>query len=176
MSVGERVRRRRESLGMTQGELAQAAGMTHAAVSQVENDKRQPYPRTMKRLASALGIELAGLIGEELPRDWLLSPALARRADVWDASGGVCYYCGKALHPFRDFHIDHYIARSCGGGDDTDNLVASCRSCNWDKRVELDLPELVSRRKGASSVQADEDPPQLRAQDERADGDGTGQH
>jgi transcriptional regulator with XRE-family HTH domain len=146
MLEGERVRRRREALGMTQEELAKAAGMTHAAISQVEHGKRQPYPRTMKRLAAALGVELGALLGDEEYIAGRLQPGLARRADVWDASGGRCYYCGKQLHPFRDFHIDHFIAKSNGGADERDNLVASCRECNWDKRMVLDWPERRRQR------------------------------
>jgi len=52
------------------------------------------------------------------------------RAVIWDKSGGKCWYCGTNLHPFRNFSIDHFIPIVKGGGEDFDNLVPSCRSCN----------------------------------------------
>jgi len=47
---------------------------------------------------------------------------IERRAAVWDASGGVCHYCGAAMHPVRDFTVDHVVARANGGTDDPGNL------------------------------------------------------
>ncbi|MCA9861131.1 MAG: HNH endonuclease [Thermomicrobiales bacterium] len=61
------------------------------------------------------------------------------RADVWDKTTGHCWHCGRELHPFRDFHIDHLIPFSRGGSDDFDNLVPACSACNLSKggkRVE----------------------------------------
>ncbi len=57
------------------------------------------------------------------------------RADVWDRSEGVCTYCGKALHPMRDFDVDHVIPVSRGGDNSPTNLVASCRRCNLSKQA-----------------------------------------
>jgi transcriptional regulator with XRE-family HTH domain len=139
MVDGTRVEHWRRTRGMTQGELGKAAGMTHAQISAIENGKRQPYPRNAKKLADALGVDIADILGGD-PSHGLQATTL-RRADVWDKSGGVCYYCGKELHPIRDFHVDHFVATSLGGSDEPDNLVASCRECNWDKRMEIDWPE-----------------------------------
>lgn len=52
------------------------------------------------------------------------------RADVWDDSGGACFHCGEALHPFRNFHVDHVLPVIAGGTNDRKNLVASCKTCN----------------------------------------------
>lgn len=52
------------------------------------------------------------------------------RADVWDKSRGFCWYCGGELHPFRNFHVDHMKPVIDGGGNDLDNLVPCCTSCN----------------------------------------------
>lgn len=41
-----------------------------------------------------------------------------------------CWYCGT-LNPNT---VDHITPISKGGGDDTDNLVLACKSCNSRKR------------------------------------------
>jgi hypothetical protein len=52
------------------------------------------------------------------------------RADVWDKTGGKCWYCGRQTNPWRDFSIDHFLPSCNGGSDDLTNLVPCCRSCN----------------------------------------------
>lgn len=60
------------------------------------------------------------------------------RAQVWDASKGVCYICGGPLHPFRNFHVEHVIPRCAGGTDAHENLRASCQKCNLHKAATHD--------------------------------------
>lgn len=55
------------------------------------------------------------------------------RADVWDKTDGHCYYCGKKLHPFRDFTMDHIVPASKGGSSGLENLVPACDPCNVEK-------------------------------------------
>lgn len=55
------------------------------------------------------------------------------KADVWDKTGGLCYYCETRLNPFRDFSVDHVIPASRGGGSGLENLVPACESCNREK-------------------------------------------
>ncbi len=52
------------------------------------------------------------------------------RAAVWNAQDGCCYHCGKQLHPFTDFHVDHLVRLCEGGADTLENMVASCVACN----------------------------------------------
>jgi ribosome-binding protein aMBF1 (putative translation factor) len=88
--------------------------------------------------------------------DRKLTAALERRAAIWDASGGKCHYCGRDLHPFRDFEIEHVVAKCNGGTNAPDNLVASCWNCNRRKRDQVDIPTALARR-GEQSVLADGD-------------------
>jgi len=54
---GERLRRLRESAGLTQEELAAKAGLTAKAVSALERgERKRPYPHTVRSLADALGL------------------------------------------------------------------------------------------------------------------------
>lgn len=51
--------------------------------------------------------------------------------DILDNSNGKCNYCGKDCK--ENYHIDHIIPVSRGGGNNIDNLCLSCPSCNWSK-------------------------------------------
>lgn len=57
----ERLRERRLEAGLTQAELAAAAGLNAATVSHLESGKTDPQPRSLKRLAAALGCRPADL-------------------------------------------------------------------------------------------------------------------
>jgi len=46
-------------------ELATAAGLTQAAISQIEAGKRIPGSGTLKAIAKALGLRASTLLGEE---------------------------------------------------------------------------------------------------------------
>ena len=54
---GARLRRLRETAGLTQEELASKAGLTAKAISVLERgERRRPYPHTVRALADALGL------------------------------------------------------------------------------------------------------------------------
>ena len=47
----------RERQFLTQGELAQKAGLGRDTVNQIERGKQKPYFRTVRKLAKALGVK-----------------------------------------------------------------------------------------------------------------------
>jgi len=53
-------RRRR---GLTQRELGELAGVAHTTVQRLESLGRGAYPQTLRKLATALGVEPADLVG-----------------------------------------------------------------------------------------------------------------
>lgn len=60
-----RIRQARRRAGLSQEELAEASGVSPATVVQAELGNRQPQGRTLRKLAAALGAEVAELIEEE---------------------------------------------------------------------------------------------------------------
>ncbi|GAA4638657.1 hypothetical protein GCM10023196_097270 [Actinoallomurus vinaceus] len=56
--LGRVVRTRREQLGMTQGQLAERAGLTQPAVARFEAGGTMPTIPMLERLAEALGMRL----------------------------------------------------------------------------------------------------------------------
>ncbi len=61
--VGDKVKRLRDERALTQGELAEKAGLTVAALSRIERNNAEPRPTTRRKLAEALGVDLSELIG-----------------------------------------------------------------------------------------------------------------
>ena len=55
-------RRRR---GLTQRQLGELAGVAHTTVQRLESLSRGAYPQTLRKLATALGVEPADLVGGE---------------------------------------------------------------------------------------------------------------
>lgn len=56
---GAAIRHRREALGMSQGALAAAIGLTNQGhMSRIEAGKAQPSPPKLRQIADALGVEV----------------------------------------------------------------------------------------------------------------------
>jgi len=62
--LGERIRKRRESLGIQINDLANTIGVTSSLISQIERAKAFPSILTLKKIADALHITVGELIGE----------------------------------------------------------------------------------------------------------------
>lgn len=77
--LGERLRLSRTARGMTQSNLARAAGTTHATISRIESALQDPAATATSRIASALGVTtdyLLGLSDVSTPAEHL-APAMA---------------------------------------------------------------------------------------------------
>jgi transcriptional regulator with XRE-family HTH domain len=62
MSIGKRIRKRRQILEMTQQELAEAIGVTPQHISAIEQDKRDPSLSSLAQLAEELGVTIDYLV------------------------------------------------------------------------------------------------------------------
>ena len=67
-SLGKRIRAIRETAGMTQAELAMAAGIGRITEVRIENGTQSPRYETLVALARALGWPVADLLAEESVR------------------------------------------------------------------------------------------------------------
>ena len=67
-TVGERVRRFRESAGLTQEALARAADIGRVTLVRLENGGQSPRFKTLKAVADALGVDAPDLLVE--PKFW----------------------------------------------------------------------------------------------------------
>jgi transcriptional regulator with XRE-family HTH domain len=57
----------RQSQGLTQRELGKLAGVSTGTVYRLENARRGAYPMTVRKLAEALGVAPARLVGGRRP-------------------------------------------------------------------------------------------------------------
>ena len=56
----------------------------------------------------------------------------AERKSVYRKYNGHCAYCGKKLE-YKDMQVDHVQPVYFGGKNNFENLMPSCRSCNFYK-------------------------------------------
>jgi transcriptional regulator with XRE-family HTH domain len=62
MSIGERIRERRDELGLTQEYLAQTLSLTSQYISAIENNLRAPSLDSLEGLAQQLGVTIDYLV------------------------------------------------------------------------------------------------------------------
>lgn len=61
-TFGRNVRTARQTLGWTQEQLALECGLKRTYLVEIEGGKRNPTLKVVERLATALGVEPAGLL------------------------------------------------------------------------------------------------------------------
>ncbi len=63
--IGARVRAVREGRALTQAEVAEKSGLGPEQISRIENGRRRPRAKTLRKLAEALGVAVEKLTGAE---------------------------------------------------------------------------------------------------------------
>jgi transcriptional regulator with XRE-family HTH domain len=78
-TVGERIRQRRIALGLSQRQIA-SEGVSHAYISRIEANTRQPSVKALRKLAPKLGVSLHWLeTGRDGPAEELARLVLGHR-------------------------------------------------------------------------------------------------
>ncbi|MDN7700050.1 HNH endonuclease [Burkholderia sp. AU44665] len=70
-----------------------------------------------------------------------------RRAQIFQKSGGRCHYCSAELDLHGKWHVEHMMPKALGGGNEPGNLVASCVTCNQQKKDKT-AEEFIYSRSG----------------------------
>ncbi len=65
MTIGEKIRYRRKSIGITQLRLAELSGIHPVSIRKYETDKMVPGPEQLAKIADALSISLYALAGSD---------------------------------------------------------------------------------------------------------------
>ena len=65
LKLGTKIKALREITGFSQAELAAKVGVTQGFISHVESGIREPTLDTLRKLAHALGVSVAELLGED---------------------------------------------------------------------------------------------------------------
>jgi len=61
--------------------------------------------------------------------------AKTKKQAIFARYGGHCAYCGKPMQR-KNMTVDHLVPQSRGGGNNIENLMPSCRSCNGLKAAD----------------------------------------
>ena len=64
MSIGTRLLQIRNQKGFSQRQLSQRCGLASSYLSRIENRRLEPRPRTLRRIAAALGVPISELFEE----------------------------------------------------------------------------------------------------------------
>jgi len=64
-SIGDRLKELRQARGYSVRELARRAIVDHVTVVRIENEHTEPQPRTLRRLAEALDVDVRFFYSEE---------------------------------------------------------------------------------------------------------------
>jgi transcriptional regulator with XRE-family HTH domain len=68
--LGARLRVRREAVGWSQAQLAEAAGVTPNYIGVVERGEKLPTLETVEAFSRALGVPIGALLTEDAPDAW----------------------------------------------------------------------------------------------------------
>lgn len=79
MTIGERIKRARNSKGLTQKQLGEVSETSEITIRQYELGKRQPRIEPLTRIASALGTSLYELVGD----DYFSSHSQKELSQMW---------------------------------------------------------------------------------------------
>lgn len=105
LTIGDRVRNRREALGLTQDDLAERAGYCNkTAISKLEHLGNDISMKQVRRLAKALDCTMEYLMGWQDRPDVKLSDAPVSTADIPAAIGLYARY--KNASPETQMAID----------------------------------------------------------------------
>ncbi len=64
VKIGDNLKQKRIRRALTQEDLAQKAGLTTASVARIERNETEPRMSTLRKLAKALDLDPAELVGE----------------------------------------------------------------------------------------------------------------
>jgi len=82
VSLGQKIREKREAFNLTQRELAEVIGITPQHLSLVEQDKKAPSVALLVKLAEKLGVSIDYLVsGKATQGEIVLDPIVAIKAD-----------------------------------------------------------------------------------------------
>lgn len=97
MTVGEKIKTLRKSIGLTQTELGQRVGVQKNAVSKWECGRVEDIPTsTIKQLANLFDVPASYLIDDDLSNTHCTALSPLPRMKQWNVIGGAA--CGSPIH------------------------------------------------------------------------------
>jgi transcriptional regulator with XRE-family HTH domain len=121
----ENLTRLRELKGFSQRALAKESGVSPATIHELENGRRRANPSTLRKLAAALDVEVADLLGAEYPKGERRSSHEPSFEDALAEERREAIY-----QPWADFvnrYVDRWEARIAAGDFDLASIEEFAR-------------------------------------------------
>lgn len=87
VDLASRLKYLRTTKGMSVRSLAKEAGVTPSFIYQIENKEAAPSLSTLKRIAKALEVSASFFIEDEVPEEWFIQKATARKKLITGQEG-----------------------------------------------------------------------------------------
>jgi 5-methylcytosine-specific restriction endonuclease McrA len=106
------------------------------------------YSESAKRKEKASELELAFILQETIETLKEIAPIKrrpwieAQLHELYSSQDGKCAICGKEII-WKQFHVDHRVPHSKGGGNEFSNLQLTHPFCNQSKSNGVPLSELL---------------------------------
>ncbi len=125
----ESVRRMRREKGLSQRELADLAGVGQDSISGIETGKHEPHPRTLRKLAEALDVEVV---------DFFREPTLAGKPDGRTGREFADAYQKRLGETLADFYLAFASEKDSHGVNEAFDAVVGVMAemeAEWDRRL-----------------------------------------
>lgn len=143
-TLGSKVRRLREKMGLTQKELADQVGISHSLIGQIETDRIQPSLATLSRLAEALGVSSCYFLMEE--DEPALPPGLERPA-IQELVNLLSSWTDEEIGGLVSFIkiLNRYRQPSELGGDEKEEILFFLQRCTTrERKLLVDLARALA--------------------------------
>jgi transcriptional regulator with XRE-family HTH domain len=156
MTIGTRILQARNQRNMSQSELSRRSGLASSYLSRIENRRLEPRPKTLRKIAEALGVPLAELFREgsaasslqqcvvTMSGNCIMDVLRSRRNKRRAAPPGTESYTARQLQLLRmaNYLIQHGDSRLL---DSLDLLFSSLMSSATDRHDAKGLVSLAAR-------------------------------
>lgn len=143
-TLGTKVRRLREKMGLTQKELADQIGISHSLIGQIETDRIQPSLATLSRLAEALGVSTCYFLMEE--EEPTLPPGLERPA-VQELVNSISSWTDEEIGGLTSFIriLNRYRRPLELGDDEKQEFLSFLERCtSRERKLLVDLARVLA--------------------------------
>ena len=131
-NFGQRLREARINAGLSQSELEEISGIPKARLSRYENGHVAPSIQTLERLATALKVSEASLLGDERA---VLESFFARLQER-----GIQIENAEQGSKLADAVADMLLAAKAAGGAGADTALAETSIASMGNLVTIDRP------------------------------------
>lgn len=147
-SLGSKLRRLREKMGLTQKELADQVGISHSLIGQIETDRIQPSIATLNRLAEALGVSSCYFLMEDEEPSL---PSNLQRSSIQELVGLLNSWEDEEIESLTNFiRVINNYRRPVNEGyvDEKEEIIAFLDHCQPQERELLrDLVRALRKKR-----------------------------